>query len=218
MNKLDLRSAAPTHPAGPRFEIPDRSATTNAEQHLLVLIPADSDYSSLVRQIWKLADATHLSVLLLSLCKDGVEKPGLQRRLTALCALLLDAGVPAKAKAEIGSNWVAVIKRSYQEGDVIACFAEQCVSPSQHPLSQILQSNVDAPIYILSSAHAQTMPQSNWFSEGMAWTGSVGIIVGAFLLQVQITSLPQSWAQTTLLIGSMIGEIWLIWAWNHLFS
>jgi hypothetical protein len=52
----------------------------------------------------------------------------------------------------------------------------------------------------------------------MAWSGAIGIIVGAAILQIRITSLPQDWVQTTLLILSVFGEVWLIWAWNSLFS
>jgi hypothetical protein len=48
--------------------------------------------------------------------------------------------------------------------------------------------------------------------------GSIGIIAGSALLQIRITSLSQDWAQTTLLILSVIGEAWLIWGWNSLFS
>jgi hypothetical protein len=88
----------------------------------------------------------------------------------------------------------------------------------QRPLSQILQSNLNIRVYILSGAGAQNGPQANWFSQILAWTGSVGIIVGSFFLQIRITTLPQDWAQTTLLIFSVLGEIWLIWGWNRLLS
>jgi hypothetical protein len=52
----------------------------------------------------------------------------------------------------------------------------------------------------------------------MAWLGSIGIIAGAFLLQIRIVSMPADWVQTTLLILSFTAEIWLIGGWNSLFS
>jgi hypothetical protein len=126
--------------------------------------------------------------------------------------------VCAEVNVEIGMNWVDVVKRNYQRGDMIVCFAEQRVGLLQRPLSQILESNLGTPVYILSGLYPEKHSRSNRLSQLMAWAGSVGIIVGAAFLQIRITSLPQDWAQTTLLILSVFGEVWLIWAWNSLFS
>lgn len=224
MNKLELQPSSLTHPAEPRSDISTLlpqsvSIGTEHGDRLLVLVPADADYGSMIRQIWELAKTTaSTSVQLLSLCKDVLEEPGLRRGLATMCALIQEGGVPVEAKVEIGTNWVDMIKRNHQKGDLVVCFAEQRTGILQRPLSQILQSNLNVRVYILSGVQAQNRPRTNWFSQIMAWTGSVGIIVGSFLLQIRITSLPQDWAQTTLLIFSVIGEIWLIWVWNNLFS
>lgn len=224
MNKLDLRPSTLTQ----HVDLPsDISALQNHAadvslgqgQRLLVLIPADVDYSAITRQIWELAKATtSTGIQLLSLCKDIIEEPSLRRGLATMCALIQEGGVPAEAKVEIGADWVDMIKRNYQKGELVVCFAEQRAGLLQRPLSQILQSNLNIRVYILSGAGAQSKPRTNWFSQIMVWTGSVGIIVGSFLLQARITLLPQDWAQTTLLIFSVVGEIWLIWVWNNLFS
>jgi uncharacterized membrane protein YeaQ/YmgE (transglycosylase-associated protein family) len=223
MNKIDLHPSSPTQPADAQLDISSlrySSANISPESHrLLVLIPADSDYSAMTRQIWQLANTTDsTSVQLLSLCKDTLEEPGLRRGLAAMCALIREAGVSAETKVEFATNWVEVIKRNHQMGDLVVCFSEQRAGLLQRPLSQILQSNLNIRVYILSGATAQSTPRTNWFSQIMAWIGSVGIIVGSFLLQARITLLPQDWAQTTLLIFSVVGEIWLIWVWNNLFS
>ena len=223
MNKLDLHPSSLTHPADEQLDISSLSqysASTSPEQHrLLVLVPANADYGTMTRQIWELANSMNsTSVQLLSLCKDILEEPGLRRGLATMCALIGEAGVPVETKVEFASSWVDVIKRNHQRGDLVACFAEQHTGILQRPLSQIMQSNLNIRVYILSGVDAQNLPRTNWFSQIMAWTGSVGIIAGSFLLQIRITSLPQDWAQTTLLIFSVVGEIWLIWVWNHLFS
>lgn len=223
MNKIDLRPSSLTRPSDAQLDISSLRqypADTSSEQpRLLVLVPADSDYSAMTRQIWQLANTTDsTSVQLLSLCKDPLEEPGLRRGLAMMCALIREAGVSAETKVEFAANWVDVIKRNHQLGDLVVCFSEQRIGPLQRPLSQLLQSNLNMRVYILSGAGAQSTPRTNWFSQIMAWSGSVGIIVGSFVLQARITLLPQDWAQTTLLIFSVVGEIWLIWVWNNLFS
>jgi hypothetical protein len=101
---------------------------------------------------------------------------------------------------------------------MIVCFAEQRVGLLQRPLSQILRSNLKGMIYILSDSYPLTDTRPTWLSQIMAWMGPLAIIVLAFLLQVRITSLPQDWAQTSLLILSVIGEVSLISLWNSLFG
>jgi hypothetical protein len=107
---------------------------------------------------------------------------------------------------------------NYRAGDMIVCFAEQRVGLLHRPLSQILQSSLGAPVYILSSLNSENHSRSNWLSEITAWTGATCIIMGAFLLQVRIGAMPRDWAQMTLLILSVIAEAWLIGVWNSLFS
>jgi hypothetical protein len=185
--------------------------------HLIVLVPTDSDYTAATRKIWTLANTLGTHVQFLGLCKDESQEPGLRRGLIAMASLLQNSKVSAGLKVEFGTNWVEAVKRNYQPGDTIVCFAEQRAGLLHRPLSQVLQSNIKAPVYILSGSSPQNLPQSNWLSQMAAWSGAVGIIVGAFLLQIRITSLPQDWAQTTLLILTVIVETWLIWAWNSLF-
>jgi len=73
MNKLDLRLSSLAHPVDTRSEISTlwqnpAGASLELQHRLLVLIPADLDYSTITRQIWELANATtSTSVRLLSL-------------------------------------------------------------------------------------------------------------------------------------------------------
>jgi hypothetical protein len=46
----------------------------------------------------------------------------------------------------------------------------------------------------------------------------IAILVGPFLLQVQIVSLFANGVETTLLILSTLAEAWLIWVWNTVFG
>jgi hypothetical protein len=135
-----------------------------------------------------------------------------------MSALVGDGKVVAEAKVEIGRNWVDTVKSNYQAGDMIVCFAEQRAGLFHRPLSQILESNLRAPVYILSGLYPRSASRSNWLSQIIVWTGSFAILAGFFWLQVRISQLPKDPAQTVLLILSAGVEIWLIWVWNSLFS
>jgi hypothetical protein len=221
MNKLDIYRpsdgpAIVSEPSTLHSVSVDRGLQTASR--LLVLVPADSDHTAMMHQVWKLAQETGMHVQFLSLCKDLAQEPALRRALITMSALIQDGRVCAEVNVEIGTSWVDVVKRNYQTGDMVVCFAEQRVGLLQRPLSQILESDLRAPVYVLSGLSPESHSRSNWSSQFMTWLGSTGIIVGATLLQIQITSISQDWAQTTLLILSVLGEVWLIWAWNSLFS
>jgi len=185
---------------------------------LIVLVPADSEYGAATRRIWELAVATGRHVQLLSLCKDRTKELSLRRQLIVMSALVGDSRISTEAKVEIGASWVNAVERIYQTGDIIVCFAEQQAGLLHKPLNQILEANLDAPVYILSGLYTREYTGLSWFSQAVAWTGSIGIIGGFFLLQSQIGLLPNDWTQTTLLILVVIFEFWLIWVWNSLFG
>ena len=100
---------------------------------------------------------------------------------------------------------------------MIVCIAEQTIGLHRKPLSQILESTLNAPIYVLSDKKpAQGL--SPLLSQVIAWAGFLGIIAGFFFLQVKITQLPKDWSQTLLFILLLIPELGLIWVWNSIFS
>jgi hypothetical protein len=217
MNKLDLHPLSVTVNTQVLTSENDWGNTSLENGcRLIVLIPPDSDYNAATRRVWELATATAHRVLFLGLCRDTAQEPSLRRQLVTISALVGDGRVRTESKVEIGTDWVEAVKRNYQAGDMIVCFAEQQAGVWHRPLSQILQSNFKAPVYLLSGLPPQRLPRSNWLSQTIAWSGFVGIIAGSFLLQIRITALPQDWAQTTLLILSVIFETWLIWVWNSL--
>lgn len=187
---------------------------TERAGRLIVLIPdMGSDYIPAIGKIWELAVAQQASVLLLSLYKDSRQELGLRRGLVTMCAMLQDGRVPAEVSTEMGTNWVDFVNRNYQTGDLIVCFAEQRAGLLHKPLSQILQSNLNIPIYIISGRHLPK-PKSKLLSQTMAWAGFLGIIVGFFVLQINIVQVSKGGLQSILLILSIIPEFWLIWVLN----
>ena len=186
-------------------------------RRLIVLVPdMESDYIPAIRRIWELANAQHARIQFLGLCKDAAKEPSLHRQLVTMLALMGDE-VSTEAKVEIGMSWVDAVKRNSQTGDMIVCFEEQRAGLLHRPLSQILESNLNFPVYILSGLYPQKS-KSNWLSEVIVWSGFIGIIICFCILQVKIVQLPKDWFQNVLFVLSLIPEFWLILVWNNLFS
>jgi len=165
-----------------------------------------------------LANALGSRVQFLGLCKDAVDEPSLRRQLVTLSALAQSGNVPAEVRTELGTDWVTAIKSDLKNSDTIVCFSEQYAGPSRMPLDQILESSLNVPVTILSGLTPQERSGPHWFKQTLAWTGSLAIILGFFLLQIRIQPGTHDWAQMTLLLISIIFEAALLLFWNSLFG
>ena len=181
---------------------------------LIVLVPSNSDYTLVVRRVWEVAHTLGYHILFLTLCTDAAREPSLRRQLITMCAMVRDGKICTDMRVETGTSWVNAVKSNLENGDMIVCFAGQRAGLLHRPLSQILQSNLKAPVYILSGLYDQSPSQSNWGSQLLIWVGSIGIILGFGILQATIVRLPDAWLQNVFLIFSIIPEFWLIYAWN----
>lgn len=187
-------------------------------RRLIVLVPdMELDYISAMGRIWEVANVQQASVLLISLYKDTKQEPSLRRSLIIMAAMVQASHVLAEVKIEMETNWVDIVKRNLQPGDTIICFAEQRAGILHKPLSQILQSNLKIPVYVLSGLY-QPKPKLKLLSQVMAWSGFLGIMIGFFILQINIVHVSKGGMQSILLILSIIPEFWLIWVWNNLFG
>ncbi|MBI5824378.1 MAG: hypothetical protein HZB18_10150 [Chloroflexi bacterium] len=213
MNKLDVSPPALTMSSA-------SFSNLQPARRLMVLVPASEVDSALTaRKIWELANALESRVQLLGLSKDAAHEPGLRRQIVTLSAMVGGDTISIESKIEIGNDWLSVVKSEWREGDVIVCFAEQRTGLARRPLSQILESNLNATVYVLASLHQQEeRPRSSWLFNAMAWAGSIGIILGFFWLQSKLIQFPKDWAYSALLYISLFAEAGSIWAWNSLFG
>jgi hypothetical protein len=210
MNKLETNPVALSYAVKP--------ATDVVRAHrLIVLVSIDIDYTAATRRIWELANSTGMHVQLLGLCKDVAEESSLRRDLVPMVSLLRDVKIATEARVEIGMNWLDAVKTNYETGDMIVCFPEQRAGLWRRPLSQILESNFKAIVYILSDPTPPTS-KPNRLSQILAWLGCIGIVIGFGILQSTVAQLPEGWVQSALLILSIIPEFLLIWLWNGLFG
>lgn len=212
MSRLDM-----VHP--PAAVFPVSLLESHTGRRLIVLVPdAESDYTPVVQRVWELANAIGGRVQFLGLCKDAAKEPYLRRQLVTMSALAQNGNLPAEVRIESGADWVAAIKTDLKSSDTIVCFSEQRVGFSRKPLMQVLESNINAPLYVLSGIPFQERSRPDWLKQTLAWSGSIGIIIGFFWIQILIQSATSDWAHTTLLLLSLFLEASLLLFWNSLFG
>ncbi len=210
MNKLDV--SPPTLTVSPAS-----FSDLQPVRRLIVLVPeSEVDSALTARKIWELANALESRVQFLGLSKDAAHEPGIRRQLVTLSAMVGDENISVESKIEIGNNWLTVVKPGLQEGDVIVCFSGQRAGLSRRPLNQILESNLKATIFVISSF--QRIERSNWILNAMAWAGSIGAILAFSLLQIKLIQAPVNGMYTAMLYISLFAEVGSIWGWNSLFE
>ena len=189
MNKLDVNSAVFTLS-------PPSHSELKPGHRLIVLVPeSETDTSSAARKIWELANALGSRVQFLGLCKDEAREPSLRRQIIAMSTMVGGSNVSVESKIEFGSNWLEFVKSNLSKGDVVACFTEHRTGIANRPLSQILESNLNATVYVLPEFQME-YPRSSWMLSTISWVGSIAIIALFFLGQMKLTQLPQDWAHT----------------------
>ncbi len=218
MNKLNVHIPTLTHPAELESREIVPSVLLERSRRLIVLIPEDVDYSHVTRRIWELANTTNSTVQLLGLCRNTAEEMSLRRELVTISALIQDAKIAVETKVEIGYNWLKAIRNNYQDGDMIVCITEQSIGIRRQPLSQILESTMHAPVYILSKNRTQKTQSKILPKVIAAWSGFAGIMIGFFVLQVKVIQMSKGDLQTLMLLLLLIPEFWFIKIWNSLFS
>lgn len=187
--------------------------------NLIVLVPdLEADLTVATHRVWKLANASGAHVKFLGLCNDAAQEPGLRRKLVTMSAIVNYGKVSAEVEVMGGNNWVEVVKSRWQPNDVVVCFDQQRVGLLQKPLSQILRSNLNVPLYILSGLDAHNDPRSNWLVSAAMWLGSALIILGFFILQTRIDLFKKDGIQMVLLLLTVGVEFWAIRLWNSLFG
>ena len=194
------------------------TSNLSSTRRLIVLIPdVDSMSTEFARQIRGLAMPSSLDVLFLGMCSNSREGLYLRRELVTLAAAIQDNRISVEIRIELGNDWIEKVKAILCPGDAIVCFAEQQVGLRHRPLGQVLNSTLDAPVYILSGFHPPSISsRSGFLTQLVSWAGSIGIILGFFWIQAKIDQLPKDWAHTTLLCLSVVVEIGMIWWWNSL--
>lgn len=189
-------------------------------RRLIVLVPEfEGDAAIAAQRIREVARALESRVQLLGLSCDAAHESAVRRRLITLSALVEEPAIYVEVKVEVGNNWLSALQPHWRSGDVVVCFSNQRFGITARPLHEVLSSNLDAPVYVLSGVLLQNEhPRPNWVSNTLAWAGSLGLIFVFLLLQIRIAQPIQSGFQSILLYASLIVEGGAIWFWNNLFG
>jgi len=135
-----------------------------------------------------------------------------------MAAIINDSNICTDIRIEHGNDWVGQVKNIYRPGDVIACFAGQRVGLMQKLLHEVLRSQLESPIYILSANQPIKNSRSKSLLQASFWLGSLAIISGFLWLEVKIVQLPQDWTHNLLLYLCVFAEVGLLLLWNSIFT
>ncbi len=211
MNKINSLSAPVVYSSASTF---DRGPA----RRLIVLFPASaSDDPAITHRIWEMASSTGLDVLFISLCNEYNEEAQLRRKLVTMAAVVRDRVVSTEIMIESGRDWVAMAKSAWRQGDVLACYGWHKVGLRRRSLYEALRSSLDATVYVLADELPMSPTRSKVLAQTLAWVGSIVIIAGFLLAEVQIVRLPQDWTHSLLLYLCLFMEVGLIWGWNSIF-
>jgi hypothetical protein len=198
---------------------PAAQGSTGSTRRLVVIVPpGEVDATTLTQRVWEMAKGTGAEVRLLGLYEEATQQPGLRRRLATMSAMINSGQVRSEAETLAGRDWVEAVRSRLRPDDMLVCCSSPQGGAMQKPLRQILESDLDAPMTILTGCTPEEEAPARWGAQILGWTGSIGILVGFFWLQVSLGQVPRDFGYTLLLLLTLPVEVWLIWIWNSLFS
>ena len=193
-----------------------RDPPAEIKHKLIVVMPDIAEEVSLAGRILELAGAHDLRVLLLGICPERAGELELRRKLVILAAFIGDQGLPVDIKVENGKDWLGKIAAVWDEGDLLACYAGEKFGRQRNSLSDVLSSDLDIPIYVLSGLDAPCRSGNSLLSQVVSWIGSIIVIAGFLWFQIKLGQPGNNAAYPVWLMVSVLAEIAVIWLWNSL--
>lgn len=173
----------------------------------------ETDLTAVTRRIWDLAASTGADIKLIGLYNDSTQEPALKRALITMSAMLNHGDVYADTETVFGKGCVTALRSRLQPGDMIVCWEEAPVGIFQKPLSQVLQSDLNAPVYVITGLSNESRSRARIGSIAVTWLGFLTIVLGSLFLQVKICQVAKDGATLLILLSTAI-EFWLISVWN----
>lgn len=209
LKTLDKKQIAPTMTASP---------AAAEVGHIVVLIPSpDADFVSITQKVWSLAQASGAPVRLIGLCNDTAQEPGIRRTLVTMASMLNDGRLPVSMEVLIGTDWLQMLAFHLEPHDIVVCWDEPSSASRTRSFSRLLQSRLEAPLYILSAPEPVRDSRIDIAKTAAVGLGFLAIIAAFLFLQIRLYQHAGQWT-TTLEILSTACEFWLIWVWNRLFQ
>ena len=200
-------------------------------QRLVVMIREAEGEALLASRILGLAEPRGLDVLLVGIAPDPAAEATMRRKLVTIAAFLNEQSprsgtsarqaLPARRvdiQIQHGRDWVGGIRALVRPGDTIACYSDETVGILERPLSDILASALNMPIYTFTGLQAQQHNRQSTLAQAASWVSSIASIGGFLALQARIVTVVQGTLQSVLLLVTVLAEVGIIWALNALFG
>ncbi len=227
MNRLDTDvKVVPLVKSAPAYDLHFQAA-----RRLAVVIVEVAEEALLASRILELAKPLGLQILLIGVAPDRADERKVRRQMVTLAAFLRegeafshargeqkDRGIHLEIQVVQGKDWLGKIKALLCRDDMLACYSEQVVGSQQRPLTDILASSTNVPIYSFSGLRDAENSREKVVSQAAAWLVSLASIAGFFLIQARIVVALQGWAQTLALLLTLFAEAGVIWLVNSLFA
>ena len=210
---------------------PYKNAPTGGGPRLVVVLEDAAEAAWLVSRILELAQRRNLGILLLGVAPDSSGAAELRRQLITIAAFIRQEqariglggsrGIPANSpeiQIESGRGWLPGIKAELQPDDTLACYSGQTIGVLERPLSDVLASSLKMHIYVFAGPESPGNHQGHALSQIATWICSAVSIGGFLILQAQIVTQVQGWAQSALLLLTLGVEVAWIWFLNSLFG
>lgn len=188
-----------------------------AQRLIVPILDPEADLTAITQRVWNLAETLGANIKLIGICQDAADESRMRRTLITMAAMVNYANITADIEIALGKDWIQTVRSECQASDMIVCWDDVHVGPLRKPLSQILQRELDVPIYVLSQKPPKPGPRSNLAFQVAAWIGFATIIIGFLFLQVKIYQLANEWTITFELLSTAV-EFWLIGLWNNKFG
>jgi hypothetical protein len=193
---------------------PEKSAISKS-QRLVVMVPRGNiSENALARRVWQLASTSGLGVIYLALSPDEEQVPYFRRRLADLAMMTSNYNLRAYTHMSSESNWVSVIKKIIQPGDVLVCMANHMVSHhlvQREKLGEELVQMNSVPVYMLGGMKIGPTPEWEFaFKEVAAWITSLLLIIAFFGMQIGIDRSINGGFSKFLIVLSILAEFALL--------
>lgn len=194
---------------------PDIARLGSESRFIVPVSSAEHDITAVARRVWELANITGSHIEFLGLCREATQEQELRRALITASAIANCGKVSTGTRMLFGKDLLTLIKTNIQPTDIVVCWDEQTSAFSQRTLNQLLRSDPDLSLYVLSGIEPPSRPRIAWTVQLTAWLGFIAIIVSFFILQVKISQTATDITTLLLLLTTAV-EFWLITVWNNL--
>jgi hypothetical protein len=186
----------------------------------MILLPARNlDTLELARLISYILHQHKSNLLFLSVVEDSNEESYANEYVADLVELTSRLPVQVERIIVCSENWITVVKRIWQVGDVVICPTEQSITVNGKciPLGIALSQESEIPVLMFTGYyheppfHLRTrIAKIKWWS--VPWT----IVALSSYAQGWILRNVRGWPNPVMLCLSFVVEITLIWIWNQI--